>query len=143
MRYYLDTNILIFYLFSKNKTDNLSTDVLNILSDYDNLFYTSSICVGELLHLYKSDNIIFKKEKTKNPKRILDALNEANIKIVMASENHLKFYAGMNISYSEHNDPNDHIIISQSICDKIPVISSDKKFKLYEKQGLQFIFNKR
>ena len=43
----------------------------------------------------------------------------------------------------DHKDPSDHIIIAQSISDKIPVISSDRKFKLYEKQGLQLIFNKR
>jgi len=44
---------------------------------------------------------------------------------------------------SDHKDPNDHIIIAQSISDKIPVISSDRKFKLYEKQGLKLVFNKR
>jgi len=35
------------------------------------------------------------------------------------------------------------MIIAQAISDKMPVISSDRKFKLYEKQGLQLVFNKR
>jgi len=32
---------------------------------------------------------------------------------------------------------------SQAISDKIPIISSDHKFKEYVSQGLEFIFNKR
>jgi PIN domain nuclease of toxin-antitoxin system len=43
----------------------------------------------------------------------------------------------------DHKDPNDHMIIAQAISDKIPLISSDNKFKPYEKQGLQLVFNKR
>ena len=42
-----------------------------------------------------------------------------------------------------HKDMNDHLIISQAISDKIPVISSDYKFKEYIEQGLDFVFNKR
>ena len=51
-------------------------------------------------------------------------------------------YAGLE-TVTDHKDPNDHMIIAQSISDKIPVISSDKKFKLYENHGLQLVFNKR
>jgi PIN domain nuclease of toxin-antitoxin system len=36
-----------------------------------------------------------------------------------------------------------HVIIAQAISDKIPLISSDQKFKLYTSQGLDFVFNKR
>jgi PIN domain nuclease of toxin-antitoxin system len=143
MKYYLDTNIIIFYLFSKDETDDLLHEVLNLFADYYNLFYTCSVCISELLHLYKSGNIIFKKSKLKNVGEILGAIHEANIEIIPISERHLITYANLDIPYYEHNDPNDHLIIAQSISDKIPIISSDKKFKLYEKQGLQFIFKKR
>jgi len=33
--------------------------------------------------------------------------------------------------------------LSQAISDKISLISSDKEFYNYQKQGLNFIFNKR
>jgi PIN domain nuclease of toxin-antitoxin system len=49
----------------------------------------------------------------------------------------------MNIDVGKHNDPNDHAIIAQAIADKIPVISSDHKFKSYISQGLKLVFNKR
>ena len=40
-----------------------------------------------------------------------------------------------------HNDPSDRLIIAQAIIEKIPIISSDKKFPEYRKQGLEFIPN--
>ena len=48
-----------------------------------------------------------------------------------------RYYLDTNIT------PFDHMIIAQSISDKIPIISSDSKFPFYENQGLQFVFNKR
>jgi PIN domain nuclease of toxin-antitoxin system len=116
---------------------------MDILSDYGNLFYTSSVCMGELLHLYKSNHIEFKKSNIKNAQKILDAIRDADIKIMPVTENHLHTYANLEIEYDRHNDPNDHLIIAQSISDKIPVISSDRKFKLYENQGLKLVLNKR
>jgi len=52
MRYYLDTNIVAFILFDKTLEDNCDRNVRNILSDYENIFYTSSIAVRELVKLY-------------------------------------------------------------------------------------------
>jgi PIN domain nuclease of toxin-antitoxin system len=39
-------------------------------------------------------------------------------------------------------DPADHIIISQAITNKMPIISSDSQFRHYKKQGLNLVFNK-
>jgi PIN domain nuclease of toxin-antitoxin system len=130
-------------LFFKDEYQHLSKDVLNILEDYSNLFYTSSVCVAELLHLYKSENVAFKKSHIKNSTGIIDALHYANIEIVSVSEKHLTAYAQLEIPYTLHKDPNDHLIIAQSISDRMPVISSDEKFKLYKKQGLELVFNTR
>jgi len=58
------------------------------------------------------------------------------------NKHHLLQYAELAIA-SGHKDPNDHIIIAQAISDKIPIISSDQKFKEYVNQGLEFIFNRR
>lgn len=45
--------------------------------------------------------------------------------------------------YDDHRDPNDRMIIAQAISDKIPLVSSDRKFIRYERYGLDFIFNER
>lgn len=45
--------------------------------------------------------------------------------------------------YDDHRDPNDRLIIAQSISDHIPLVSSDRKISRYERYGLDFIFNER
>ena len=54
MRLYLDTNILVFLLGERK---SLSNDVMEILFDYSNTFYTSSVCVHELIHLFQIGKI--------------------------------------------------------------------------------------
>jgi PIN domain nuclease of toxin-antitoxin system len=140
MRYYLDTNILVFLLFDKNPDDNLSKNTLEILADYENIFYTNPVAICELFHLYKSGD--FKTSKYKTSTEVFNAIDNIGIAIKPVTKEHLKYYSELN-TIQGHNDPNDHIIISQAISDKISIISSDRKFKLYENQGLQLVFNKR
>jgi PIN domain nuclease of toxin-antitoxin system len=140
MRYYLDTNIIVFYLFDKNFDDNLDFRVLNILEDSVNLLYCSYVTVKEAIHLQKQGRI--KLSKQQKDKTILDLLNEAGIAIVPVTKEHLLVYETLHY-VQKHNDPNDLLIIAQSISDKIPLISSDGELKHYVDQGLQFVFNKR
>jgi len=53
---------------------------------------------------------------------------------------HLKTFANLP-TVKDHNDPSDRIIISQSITENIPLISSDTAFPLYRKHGLDLIEN--
>ena len=61
---------------------------------------------------------------------------------VPVTEKHLDDYEALPM-YEDHRDPNDRLIIAQAISDRTALISSDHKFKLYEKYGLEFFFNKR
>jgi PIN domain nuclease of toxin-antitoxin system len=138
MRYYLDTNVLIFVL--TKDYDSISRDVEYLLRDYSNRFYVSSVAVRECLHVYKTDGI--KVSNLKTAKSIFETMETLGIEIVPMNRYHLMTYAELE-TVAGHKDPNDHIIISQSITDKIPVISSDRKFKEYTGQGLQFVYNRR
>jgi PIN domain nuclease of toxin-antitoxin system len=138
MRYYLDTNTLIFILL--NQRDELGNNVIDILDDYSNSFFISTVAIRELILLHKEDKM--KKSHYKTYRDFFDMIEELNYEIVPIRKQHLFTYAEL-VPAFDHKDPNDHIIIAQSISDKIPVISSDKKFKLYENQGLQLVFNKR
>ena len=138
MRYYLDTNVLIFIL--TRDYDSISHNVEHILDDYSNRFYASSVVVRELIHLYKTGDIEHK--DLKSVKSLFDAMDKSGIEIVPMNKYHLLQYADLEV-ISGHKDPNDHIIISQAISDKIPIISSDNKFKEYVAQGLEFVLNKR
>jgi PIN domain nuclease of toxin-antitoxin system len=137
MRYYLDTNIIAYYLFERN---NLDYKVLDILSDPSEFFYASCVAVKELIHLAKQGRI--KLSRKQNGGTILDLLNEAGITIKPITIEHLKTYE--TLAYvTGHNDPNDMLIIAQAISDRIPLISSDRIFESYRPQGLDFVYNKR
>jgi PIN domain nuclease of toxin-antitoxin system len=60
--------------------------------------------------------------------------------IKYVKKEHLKTLVNLPI-VSNHNDPNDRLIISQAITEKIPLISSDTTFPLYRKHGLDLIEN--
>ena len=137
MRYYLDTNIISFLLFNP---DDLDRDVSNIVSDYSNSFYTSSVCVMELVQLILRYN-----EKRKRPidhSKILDYLHDFNVEIQYVCRSHLMAYTSMPVL---HSDPNDRLIIAQAASDKITLISSDLQFAQYQSKlkDFKFVLNKR
>ena len=138
MRYYLDTNML-FFLLSK-QFDEINYDIRYLCEDFSNTLQTSSIAIKELLLLYRIGK--FRSKKYKSETEILTELKEIGVAIVFFNQHHLNSYSSLRI-VSGHKDMNDHAIIAQSIADKIPVISSDRKFKEYTTQGLSFVYNKR
>lgn len=139
MRYYLDTNILIFLISGQN--DELCPDVAEILLDYSTIRLTSSICVHELVHLLQIGRL-GKAAQRIRPESVLDMLDIAGIDIVPVNRKHLEAYVNLPM-HGHHTDPNDRLIVAQSIADRIPVISSDHQFRLYQKDQLQFVFNVR
>ena len=138
-RYLLDTNILVYVLFSE--FDNLSNDTKDILNDYNNQLYTSSISVLELLQLYR-----IKKIQSKNYKTATDLYitieKDFDIKIIPFTKEHTKALSKLKIA-PNHNDPFDHAILSQAITENLILVSSDKKFKEYTTQILNFVYNRR
>ncbi|MDR0712046.1 MAG: type II toxin-antitoxin system VapC family toxin [Prevotellaceae bacterium] len=135
-RYLLDAQIVVFY-FSNRK--ELRRHVRDILEDYGNLFYVSTTTVKEVIHLYNNGRI---KTKWKTATEILPAMKAAYFELLPVKEEHLNTYATLSTPKG-HNDPNDHIIISQAITEQITLISSDLQFEQYTAQKLRFVFNGR
>jgi PIN domain nuclease of toxin-antitoxin system len=123
-----------------NQRDEIDNQIISILDDYSNSFYVNSVVIKELILLYKSGEI--KRQQYKTYKDMFYTIEELNYEILPVTKKHLFAYAEL-VPATDHKDPNDHLIIAQSISDKIPIISSDRKFKLYENQGLQLVYNKR
>lgn len=141
MRYYLDTNILIYML--NRDSDELSNDVNAILMDYGNSLRTSTVCVHELIHLFQIGKLPLKRNgKDVDINDFSKWLEEMGIEIVPVSIKHLQKLASLPLP-TDHRDPNDRLIIAQAISDKIALVSSDRKFDKYVKYGLNFVFNKR
>lgn len=140
-RYYLDTNILVFLL--EKRSDEISKEVGELIMDYENLLFTSTICVHELIHLSQIGKLhIKRKGKNADISEFSQWLDEMSIKIVPVTVQNLQTYSTLPL-FDEHRDPNDRLIIAQAISDKIALVSSDRKFYMYEKYGLEFVFNRR
>ncbi|MDR2813885.1 MAG: PIN domain-containing protein, partial [Prevotellaceae bacterium] len=73
---------------------------------------------------------------------ILQDIKSAHFELLPVKWEHLYTYATLTTP-KEHNDPNDHLIISQAIAEQMVLISSDRKFEYYIAQDLRFIFNDR
>lgn len=126
-----------------NDKDSISVCTRRILVDYSNILYTSTVCVHELIHLFQIGKIAPKAgNDLADVERFAKWLDLMNIEIVPISVRHLEEYARLPM-LGDHRDPNDRLIIAQAISDRVPLISSDRKFSRYAKYGLDFIFNER
>jgi len=136
MRYLIDTNV-----FANLVVDNfISNDVRAILDDYENQIYISSESVKELIHLIQSERIVPK--KSIRSRDVFDLIqNEFDLHVKYVTKEHLQTLSKLK-TVEGHNDPSDRLIISQAITEKIPLISSDKKFPKYTKLGLDLISNR-
>ncbi len=139
MRVYLDTNTLVFLW--NNQVDDISPECMDILSDYANMFYTSSVCLAEFIHLLQVGKFDNYRNKDRNG-RVMDWFKQSGIELVPVTMRHLEAYECMPVVQG-HRDPNDRLIIAQAISDHAALMSSDLKFANYKPLGLNLIFNKR
>ncbi|MDO5105041.1 type II toxin-antitoxin system VapC family toxin [Capnocytophaga sp.] len=136
-RYLIDTNIMAFLITDKA---NLNENVQDIIDDYTNQIYVSSVTAMELVQLFRIGKI---RPKYKTAEAMIKAIvNDFYFTILPFGAEQAKTLSKLEI-VSGHNDPFDHSIISHAISDKLILISSDKKFECYTPQKLKFIYNKR
>ena len=140
MRYMIDTNIFVFLVTDISQLDK---DVESIIQDYSNTLHMSAESVKELIVAYNNKGLLTK--KWKSAEEMVAAIeDEYYIKILPVSKEHMKTYSKLSInSIDDHKDPSDHLIIAHAITNKIPLISSDRRFPYYTNQGLDLIFNER
>jgi len=104
------------------------------------LIYVSSESIKEFIHLVQNEKV--KPSKNIATLDLFNLIEETlgfNVKYV--TKEHLRTFAKLAL-VEGHNDPSDRIIISQSLTEKMPLISSDTKFPKYRKQGLDLIVNR-
>ena len=139
MRYLIDTHI---FVWQAKEQDNLSPDVAQIIGNYENELLLSMESVRELLVAYRTKKLLRKYWDT--PIKMIDSIQRYyGIRIVQPDMEVMRTLAKLEINIEEeHYDPSDHIIISQAITMRLPLISADHKFPFYTKQGLDLIYNK-
>jgi len=136
MRYLIDTNI-----FTKITVDyDVTNNTKDLLEDYENIIYISSESIKEFVHLVQNGKVIPRKEVRSID--IFDFIeNILGFKVKYVTKEHLRTFTKLDL-VEGHNDPSDRLIIAQAITEKIPLISSDKKFPKYKKMGLDLISNR-
>jgi len=121
------------------ENEELSDNVQAIRDDYENLIYVSSESIKEFVHLVQESRITLKKAF-----RALDVFdlieNSLGFNVKYVAREHLRTFTALNL-VEGHTDPSDRLIIAQAITEKMPLISSDKKFPKYRKMGLNLIVN--
>lgn len=131
MRYYLDTNILVFLL--THRVDEMSSEVDSIIGDYTHTFYASSACVAELIHLCQIGKLSSPKGvRLPDVTALLNWFDENGITIVPVNRSHLQRVSELQL-YNDHRDPTD----------RITLVSSGAKMKRYRQNGPDFVYNKR
>ena len=140
MRYMIDTNI---FVYMTQDISSLQHDIRELLSDYSNTLHISSESVKELIVAYNNKGLLAKKWRTAE-EMVAAIEDEYYIKILPVNKEHMKTYSRLSINnIDNHRDPSDHVIISHAITNKLPLISSDRKFTFYTDQGLDLVFNER
>ncbi len=104
----------------------------------ENSIYVSSSSIFEAVHLFQNGRIASKRKTAIEFLKAIDT--ELSLKIIHSKKEHFDTFAKLPV-VRNHNDPTDRIIIAQSITEKIPLISSDAKFKEYK--SLDFILNNK
>lgn len=140
MKLYLDTNILFF--LGSGERDDFSAGVYEMLTNYENILQTSSVCVQEMVHLCQIGKSPWKKSVRMEAKDIIGWLHSVGVAVVSPTEKNLQALAELPM-LDGHHDPNDRMIIAQAISDRTPLVSSDHQFKRYLRHGLQLVFNER
>ena len=136
MRLMLDTCVIIDLL---TDVDSISHYAIDLLGDYLNVLYASSESMRELIVLFNNKKLLNKYYKTSED--VLAAVeNELRIEFLPIRPNVCYTYSRLRLNEAmNHCDPSDHIIISHAITERMALMSSDRKFEFYQKQGLELI----
>lgn len=139
MRLLLDTNIFVYVV---NEPDSLTSDVLAMLEDCENLKYISTVSIQELITKYRTRGLLTNRFRTERD-MVEYIYNSQDFAVDPVDYGALVTLADLRINIAqEHKDPNDHLIIAQAIAHRMTLISSDTKFKFYRQQGLMLVENR-
>jgi PIN domain nuclease of toxin-antitoxin system len=120
MRLLLDTAVLVYAVEFPEK---LSRRAATALRSLDNAIELSAVSVTEVAIKAASGKLAF------SAVILRKAMDDLGIRILPYTADHAFRMFGL---ARHHNDPFDRQIIAQALCEKIPVVTPDNKFRLYE-----------
>ena len=136
MRLMLDTCAIIDLL---TDIEGMSKGARDIIDDPENVLFASAESMRELVVHFNNKKLLSRyfKDSTDVLRTVEE---ELDIEFLPIRRNVGYAYSNLRINEAdEHYDPSDHIIISHAITERMALMSSDKKFPFYRKQGLELI----
>ena len=136
MSYLLDTHILIWLLTNSSE---LKSGTRNVLLDTNNTFRVSFESLREITIKAKLNKPDFQLLNGLTISTLAsDLQHKFNIDLLSVKIKHLQQLQNL-VAAPNHNDPFDHLLISQAISERLTMISADTKFPFYQGQGLKLL----
>lgn len=133
MKYLLDTHVFLWMLLH---TDKLSKKVYNVLEDSGKEIYLSAISLWEIAIKHQ----LRKLDLGGVDIRLLpNVAAQSDVKIITPEPYDFITYSELPLK-KEHRDPFDRLLIHTAIRNNLVLISKDKKFEQYKKDGLQMMW---
>lgn len=133
MKYLLDTHVFLWMLLH---TDKLSKKVYNVLEDSGKEIYLSAISLWEIAIKHQ----LRKLDLGGVDIRLLpNVAAQSDVKIITPEPYDFITYSELPLK-NEHRDPFDRLLIHTAIRNNLILISKDKKFEQYKKDGLQMMW---
>lgn len=133
MKYLLDTHVFLWMLLH---TDKLSKKVYNVLEDSGKEIYLSAISLWEIAIKHQ----LRKLDLGGVDIRLLpNVAAQSDVKIITPEPCDFITYSELPLK-KEHRDPFDRLLIHTAIRNNLILISKDKKFEQYKKDGLQMMW---
>jgi PIN domain nuclease of toxin-antitoxin system len=120
MRLLLDTATVIYAV---EFPERLSRRAAAAVRNLDNALELSAVSVTEIAIKAASGKLAF------SAMILRKAMDDLGIRILPYTSDHAFGMFGLSL---HHNDPFDRQIIAQALCEDIPVVTPDDKFRLYE-----------
>ena len=133
MKYLLDTHTFIWSFMCPDK---LSKRVFSIISDANNTIYVSPITFWEIAIKHRLGKLNLGKI---NPIHLPNIAAEYDFSILPLDAYDYVTISNLPVK-GDHQDPFDQMLVHTAIHKNFILLSEDKKFKLYEKEGLQLIW---
>lgn len=133
MKYLLDTHVFLWMLLH---TDKLSKKVYNVLEDSGKEIYLSAISLWEIAIKHQLRKLDLGGEDI----RLLpNVAAQSDVRIITPEPYDFITYSELPLK-KEHRDPFDRLLIHTAIRNNLILISKDKKFEQYKKDGLQMMW---
>ncbi len=133
MKYLLDTHA---FIWSFRNAEKLSKKVYEVISDAENEIFLSSISLWEIAIKYQLKKLDLGNLEIYHLPNIAD---EYNFSILVPEPYDFITYSELPLK-KEHRDPFDRLLIHTAIRNNLILISKDRKFEQYKKDGLQMLW---